>query len=81
MKADRLAPSKYLSQLIKTHYKRFAQKLAQREAPKRVQALTKMRKEMQRRYMLVYRHFRLKKHGEPLPLAPGANQNEGEDAF
>ena len=26
-----------------------------------------MRMEMKRRYMLLYRHFRLKKYGEPIP--------------
>ena len=66
-KADRLAPSKWLSQLIRGHFRRFSEQIVQRETPKRVQALTKMRKEMQRRFMLVYRHFRHKKYGEPIP--------------
>ena len=78
-KADRLAPSRYLEQLIKQHYKRFAQRLVSEETPKRVQALTKMRKEMQRRFMLLYRHFRLKKYGEPIPVPRKIEDDDLED--
>lgn len=46
------------------------------ETPKRVAALTKMRKEMQRRYMLLYRHYRLRKFGEPIP---SKRRDEGEE--
>ena len=43
--------------------------------------LTKMKKEMQRRFMLLYRHFRLKKYGEPIPKPKNSNDNEIEDMF
>lgn len=38
------------------------------ESGNRVKQLTKMRKEMQSRFYLLYRYFRLKKYGEPLPV-------------
>lgn len=47
-----------------------------RQAKKRVEALKRMRGEMQRRFMLLYRHFRLKKYGEPL-----TNDTEVDDLF
>ena len=53
----------------------------QKETPKRVAQLTKMRKEMQRRFMLLYRHFRLKKYGEPIPLPKREGEDEIEDMF
>ena len=41
-----------------------------------------MRKELQRRFMLVYRHFRLKKYAEPIPKAKRDNEDNGlEDIF
>ena len=52
-----------------------------RETPKRVQALTTMRKEMQRKFMLLYRHFRKKKYGEPLPEEKKEQEGEIEDMF
>ena len=80
-KADRLAPSKYLAVLIKQHYRRFSERVIQLETPKRVTQLTKMRKEMQRRFMLLYRHFRLKKYGEPIPKIRFSNDDDVEDMF
>ena len=81
-KADRLAPSKWLAQLIRSHWVRFSERTVQNETPKRVQALTRMRKEMQRRYMLLYRHFRRRKYGEPIPKTRGfQNNDELEDMF
>jgi len=35
-----------------------------------------MRKEMQRRFSLLYRHFRNKKYGEPLPKKKTDNEDE-----
>lgn len=54
----------------------------QQETPKRVAELTRVRKELQRRFMLLYRHFRLKKYGEPIPK-PKADKggDEIEDMF
>ena len=40
-----------------------------------------MRKEMQRRFMLLYRHFRLKKYGEPIPKPKREGEDEIEDMF
>ena len=40
-----------------------------------------MRKEMQRRFMLLYRHFRLKKYGEPIPKPKRQGEDEIEDMF
>lgn len=40
-----------------------------KETSKRVAALTKMRKEMNKRFYLLYRYFRFKKYSEPLPSA------------
>lgn len=53
-----------------------AERLVTSETPKRVAALTKMRKEIQRRYMLLYRHFRLRKYGEPIPGKPRGDEGE-----
>ena len=81
IKKDRLAPTSFLGMLIKGHYRSFSQRLMERETPKRVKALTNMRKEMQKRYMLLYRHFRLKKYGEPIPkkLLKGGGNDEVEE--
>ena len=40
-----------------------------------------MRKEMQRKFMLLYRHFRKKKYGEPLPEEKKEQEGEIEDMF
>ena len=40
-----------------------------------------MKKEMQRRFMLVYRHFRLKKYGEAIPKAKTNKDEDIEDMF
>mmetsp|Transcript_47912 Transcript_47912/g.63410 ORF Transcript_47912/g.63410 Transcript_47912/m.63410 type:complete len:105 (+) Transcript_47912:1247-1561(+) len=42
-----------------------------------------MRKELQRRFMLVYRHFRHRKYGEPIPKRKSDNSDgeELEDMF
>ena len=37
-----------------------------------------MRLEMKRRYMLLYRHFRHKKYGEPLDGAGGARDSDSD---
>ena len=42
-----------------------------------MKALTAMRKEMRRRFMLLYRHFRLRKYGEPIPIQ--RNGDGGDD--
>ena len=37
---------------------------------------------MQRKFMLVYRHFRLKKYGEPIPVPKSESKNSDlEDIF
>ncbi len=78
-----MAPTQWLAQLIKGHYKRFSIALVQKETPKRVQALTKMRKEMQKRFLLLYRHFRLKKYGEAIPdnMSEITDEDQLEDIF
>jgi hypothetical protein len=42
-----------------------------------------MRKEMQRRFLLVYRHFRLRKYGEPIPdnMSEITDEDQLEDIF
>jgi len=55
--------------------------LVQRETPKRVQALTKMRKELQKRFLLVYKHFRHKKYGDPIEQFSDSDKDELEDMF
>ena len=52
--------------LIRSHYVRMASLLDKREPSKRVAALKKMKLEMRRRFMLLYKLFRMKKYGEPL---------------
>lgn len=49
-------------------FRSFAERLEKQEIGKKVTALKKMRLEMQRRFLLLYKHFRNKKYGEPLPL-------------
>ena len=51
-----------------------------REASKRVLALKKMRMEMTRRFILLYKHFRHKKFGEVLPEEPKYS-DEVDDLF
>ena len=57
----------------------FAHRLDQFQAKKRVLALRKVRREMTRRFMLLYRHFRLKKYGEPLPGSDGVDEDLFEE--
>ena len=54
------------------------QLLDNREPSKRVKALKNMRLEMKRRYMLLYKHFRHKKYGEPLDGAKDSDSDLGE---
>ena len=53
--------------LVRKHYVRFAERLDLLEIKKRVKALSNTKKEMAKRFMKLYAHFRHKKHGEKLP--------------
>ena len=56
-----------LDRLIKSHYERFSTHLRKMETKNRVKMLTKARLEMVRRFKLLYRSYRNKKFGEPIP--------------
>jgi hypothetical protein len=59
-------PSKWLKTIAIQNYKYFAERLAQLEVKKRVQAIKKMRFEFRRRVNLLQSLYRQKKFGEPL---------------
>ena len=57
--------------MARQNYIYFSEKLLQRDCKARVKALKKMRMRMKTRFMMVFRLFKLKKHGVPLgPLLP-----------
>lgn len=60
-------PKSLLDRLIKSHYERFSTHLKKMETKNRVKMLTKTRQEMARRFKLLYRSYRNKKFGEPIP--------------
>lgn len=76
-----VVPSKFLDRIMAGQFRSFSERLEQREAKKRVEALTRMRVEWRRRVNLVQGFYRHKKFGDPLPETKKVTQENIQDMW
>lgn len=61
-------PSRWANQLARQQYIRFLEKYREHETKNRIRELTRVKKELQSRFMKLYRYYRHKKFDEPLEM-------------
>lgn len=57
-------PSKYMQEIIRLNLIEFVRKYKLKQTHKRIRLVIKVKKELQRRFLVLFKLFRLYKHGE-----------------
>jgi hypothetical protein len=61
--------SRWMAELARQNYAYFIEKLKAQEGKRRINIIRAIRAQLTHRFMKLYRYFRHKKYGEPLPIA------------
>lgn len=68
VREERKGGSRWMVELARQNYQYLVEKMRQQETKRRVNIMKAVREQLRGRFMKLYRYFRHKRYGEPLPI-------------